>query len=56
MKASYDGAANTEGFLEGQLVVLYSPQRKNGLSPKLQTSWDGPYIKIKRCGVQDTES
>ena len=25
-----------------------SPQRKKGLSPKLQTNWDGPYKIIKR--------
>ena len=56
LKASYDGAANTEDFQEGQLVLLYNPQRKKGLSPKLQASWDGPYNNIKRCGVQDTES
>ena len=48
MKARYDRAANTEGFQEGQLVLLYNPQRKKGLSPKLQTSWDGPYKIIKR--------
>ena len=48
MKARYDRAANTEGFRWRQLVLLYNPQRKKGLSPKLQTSWDGPYKIIKR--------
>ena len=48
MKARYDRAANSEGFKEGQLVLLYNPQRKIGLSPKLQTHWEGPYSVIKR--------
>lgn len=48
MKARYDMAANTEGFTEGQLVLLFNPQRKKGLSPKLQTHWEGPYRVIKR--------
>lgn len=48
MKARYDRAANSDGFNEGQLVLLYNPQRKIGLSPKLQTHWDGPYRIIKR--------
>ena len=33
MKARYDLAANTKDFQEGQLVLLYNPQRKKGLSP-----------------------
>ena len=47
MKARYDRTANTEGFQEGQLVLLYNPQRK-GLLHKLQTSCDEPYKIIKR--------
>ena len=30
------------------MVLLYNPQRKKGLSPKFQTSWDEPYKIIKR--------
>ena len=48
MKVMYDRAANTEGFQERQLVLLYDPQREKGLSPKLQTSWNGPYKIIER--------
>lgn len=48
MKARYDLKANTEGFHEGQLVLFYNPQRKKGLSPKLQTNWEGPYEVVKR--------
>ena len=44
----YDRAANTEGFHEGQLVLLYNPQKKKGLYHKLQASWDGPYKIVKR--------
>ena len=47
MKARYDREANTEGFQEGHLILLYNPKRKKGLSPKLQTSWVGPYKIIK---------
>ena len=28
--------------------MLYNPQRKKGVSPKLQPNWDGPYLVIKR--------
>jgi hypothetical protein len=30
------------------LVMLYDPKRKVGISPKLQCSWDGPYV-ITHC-------
>ena len=55
MKFRYDRAANTEGFQEGHLFLLYNSQRKKGLSPKLQTSWDEPYKIIKRLKDVDTE-
>ncbi|XP_037944217.1 uncharacterized protein K02A2.6-like [Teleopsis dalmanni] len=48
MKDRFDRAANSEGFEEGDLVLLYNPQRKKGLSTKLQTSWEGPYMIMKR--------
>ena len=48
MKARFDGAANNDGFHEGDLVLLYNPQRKKGVSPKLQPQWDGPYQVVKR--------
>ena len=61
MKARYDRAANTEGFHEGQLVLVYSPTSKKGLFPKLQICWDGPYKIVKRlnnvvCRIQKTGS
>ena len=48
IKARYDRAANAEGFKEGQLVLLYKPQRQIRLSPKLQIHWEGLYSVIKR--------
>ncbi|KAI8117886.1 hypothetical protein CVS40_10318 [Lucilia cuprina] len=33
MKARYDRAVNSEGFSEGQLVLLYSPHRKKVYLP-----------------------
>jgi hypothetical protein len=48
MKARYDVRANNRGFEEGQLVWLHNPQRKKGLSPKLQPGWEGPYKVITR--------
>jgi hypothetical protein len=48
MSYENDRATNSEGFQKGDLVMLYNPQRKKGMSPKLQTSWEGPYRVIKR--------
>ena len=32
----------------GDAVWLHNPQRKKGLSPKLQRPWQGPYLVLKR--------
>ena len=32
----------------GDAVWLYNPRRKKGISPKLQRSWEGPYVIIKK--------
>jgi transposase InsO family protein len=48
MKSRYDIRANSAGFQENDMVWLYNPTRKKGLSPKLSQSWDGPYKVIKR--------
>ncbi|XP_063889733.1 uncharacterized protein LOC135116311 [Scylla paramamosain] len=34
-------------FAEGDLVWLHNPRRKRGLSPKLQSSWEGPYTVVE---------
>lgn len=43
MKEMYDIKAQEGCYNPGDLVWLYNPQRRRGLSPKLQTSWEGPY-------------
>ncbi|KAJ8915697.1 hypothetical protein NQ315_000631 [Exocentrus adspersus] len=48
MKTRYDLRANTGGFQVGEKVWLYNPKRTKGKSPKLQKSWEGPYIIVTR--------
>jgi hypothetical protein len=48
MKRRYDTAATGHQFPEGSKVWLWSPIRRKGLSPKLQSHWSGPYIVIKK--------
>ncbi|KAJ8913290.1 hypothetical protein NQ315_010957 [Exocentrus adspersus] len=48
MKTRYDLRANTGGFQVGEKVWLYNPKRTKGKSPKLQKSWEGPYIVVTR--------
>lgn len=48
MKESYDINTERSGYQIGDLVWLYNPQRRRGLSPKLQKDWEGPYQIIKR--------
>ena len=48
MKERYDIKAEKGGFKSGDLVWLHNPRRRQGYSPKLQSSWDGPYVIIKR--------
>ncbi|KAJ8982074.1 hypothetical protein NQ317_015586 [Molorchus minor] len=48
MKETYDIGAQNYGYQSGDLVWLYNPQRRRGLSPKLQTLWEGPYEVLTR--------
>ena len=48
MKTKYDIKAMNHEFQEGGKVWLWNPVRRKGLSPKLQSNWDGPYIVLKR--------
>ncbi|KAJ8910252.1 hypothetical protein NQ315_007474, partial [Exocentrus adspersus] len=48
MKTRYDLRANTGGFQVGEKVWLYNPKRTKRKSPKLQKSWEGPYIIVTR--------
>ncbi|GBN52972.1 hypothetical protein AVEN_47392-1 [Araneus ventricosus] len=35
-------------FKEGDLIWMYNPKRRRGLSPKLQQNWEGPYTIVKK--------
>ncbi|XP_028408217.1 uncharacterized protein LOC114530796 [Dendronephthya gigantea] len=48
MKNNYDIDSSKTQFEKGDNVWLYTPQRKKGLSPKLQRKWKGPYSVVKR--------
>ncbi|KAJ8936417.1 hypothetical protein NQ318_014855 [Aromia moschata] len=48
MKETYDINANDGRYQPGNQVWLYNPQRRRGLSPKLQSSWEGPYEVVTR--------
>ncbi|UYV77490.1 K02A2.6-like [Cordylochernes scorpioides] len=48
MKDMYNVKTSNKTFKEGEMVWLHNPQRKKGLSPKLQYQWEGPY-KIIKC-------
>ncbi|GFU05306.1 retrovirus-related Pol polyprotein from transposon 412 [Trichonephila clavipes] len=47
MKIRYDTKATGHQFKEGDKVWFYNPTRRKGLSPKLQSHWDGPYTILK---------
>ncbi|GBM17504.1 hypothetical protein AVEN_48028-1 [Araneus ventricosus] len=48
MKIRYDSRATDHHFKEGDLVWMYNPKRRRGLSPKLQQNWEGPYTVVKK--------
>ena len=48
MKRRYDARCDLSRFDSGDLVWLFNPQRKKGISPKLSTKWEGPYTIQKR--------
>ncbi|KAF8791291.1 Transposon Ty3-G Gag-Pol polyprotein like [Argiope bruennichi] len=48
MKTRYDARATGHNFHVGDQVWLWNPKRRKGLSPKLQTNWEGPYTVLKR--------
>ncbi|GFW49334.1 retrovirus-related Pol polyprotein from transposon 412 [Trichonephila clavipes] len=48
MKTRYDARATGHDFHEGDKVWLWNPKGRKGLSPKLQTNWEGPYTVLKR--------
>ncbi|GBN69862.1 hypothetical protein AVEN_94003-1 [Araneus ventricosus] len=57
MKTRYDSRATDHHIKEGDIVWMYNPKRRRGLSPKLQQNWKGPYTVLKKlndvvCRVQ----
>ena len=48
MRRHYDRNSKAAEFQVGDLVWLYNPRRKKGLSPKLQSPWEGPYTIVER--------
>lgn len=50
MKQRHDLNVANEGqqLQQGDAVWFHNPQRKNGLTPKLQRPWQGPYVITKR--------
>jgi len=47
MKARYDARSREASFVAGDQVWLHNPRRKKGLSPKLQSPWEGPYDVVE---------
>jgi hypothetical protein len=47
MKTRYDKLANSTVYQEGDSVAL-CPTHTKGKSPKLQSSWEGPYKVVNR--------
>ena len=47
MKKRYDVKSTDRKFKEGDKVWLWNPKRRKGLSPKLQSCWEGPYTIVK---------
>ena len=48
MKARYDMRTEDPVYKVGDLVWLYNPRRKKGLSPKLQSPWEGPWEVVEK--------
>lgn len=46
MKDNYDRRMREVKYAVGDRVWLHNPRRKRGLSPKLQSPWEGPYTVI----------
>ncbi|XP_035233306.1 uncharacterized protein LOC118205124 [Stegodyphus dumicola] len=48
MKKRYDARATEHQFQENDKVWLWNPSRCKGVSPKLQSHWEGPYTVLNR--------
>lgn len=47
-KSCYDFRVDRCLYCAGDVVWLYNPRRKKGVTPKLQRPWEGPYLVTKR--------
>jgi hypothetical protein len=61
IKEYYDRNATLAPFKEGDAVYLYYPRRKKGISAKLITRWEGPYLVLNvlndcNARIQSTEN
>ena len=50
-KRNYDHKVKVDTFTKGEQVWLHTPKRRIGLSPKLQTFWEGPYVVLETIGA-----
>ena len=48
MKQRYDPLLEHQPLEAGGPLWLYNPQRKKGLTPKMERPWQGPYVITKR--------
>ena len=50
-EAQYNRTHQPHRFLSGQMVWLYTPHVKKGLSPKLARPWSGPFriVEVDQC-------
>ena len=48
MRKRYDMGASDDTFKVGDLVWVYNPRRRKGLSPKLTCDWEGPCVIVKQ--------
>ena len=46
-KEAYDDNVKSKTFVEGQKVWYFYPRRRQGLSPKWQKFYDGPYTVVR---------
>ena len=49
-KKYYDIKSSGKTFDTGDLVWLFCPRKKVGISPKLQRFWTGPYLIVEKVG------
>ena len=49
-KKSYDHRVDENSLEVGEFVWLHNPNKKKGLSPKLQRRWVGPFLIVSKLG------